>query len=63
MIQELNALLLQEQDIYWPDFWNKLNDQFNKSEATRILFAEYVPPYRNLSLFVIRLFNDDAAIL
>lgn len=63
MIQELNALLLQEQDIYWPDFWNRLNEQFNKSEATRNLFAEYVPPYRNLSLFVIRLFNDDAAIL
>ncbi len=63
MIQELNALLLQEQDIYWPDFWTRLNDQFSKSEATRNLFAEYVPPYRNLSLFVIRLFNDDAAVL
>jgi hypothetical protein len=63
MIQELNGMLLQEQDIYWPDFWTKLNDQFSKSEATRNLFAEYVPPYRNLSLFVIRLFNDDAAVL
>lgn len=63
MIQELNGMLLQEQDIYWPDFWTKLNDLFSKSEATRNLFAEYVPPYRNLSLFVIRLFNDDAAVL
>ncbi|KYP15627.1 hypothetical protein [Flavihumibacter sp. CACIAM 22H1] len=63
MIQELNALFLQEQDIFWPELWNRLAEQFNKSEATKNLFSEYVPPYRNLSLFVIRLFNEDAAVL
>lgn len=63
MIHELNALLLKEQDIFWPDLWIKLADQFNKSEATKNLFSEYVPPYRNLSLFVIRLYNEDAAVL
>lgn len=63
MIQELNNLLLQDQDIHWPEVWNRLGEQFNKTDATRLLFAEYVPPYRNLSLFVIRLYNEDAAFL
>lgn len=63
MIHELNSLLLQEKDVYWPELWTKLEEQFSKTEATRNLFSEYVPPYRNLSLFVIRLFNEDAAVL
>lgn len=63
MIQELNSMLLQEEDIFWPDLWRKLDDQFSKSDATKTLFSEYVPPYRNLSLFVIRLFHEDAVVL
>jgi len=63
MILELNNLLLQDKDIYWPDLWVRLEEQFGKSESTRNLFSEYVPPYRNLSLFVIRLYNEDTAVL
>lgn len=63
MIQELNTQLSQQQDIYWPELWNRLGEQFGKSESTRNLFSEYVPPYRNLSLFVIRLYNSDAGSL
>lgn len=63
MILELNNLLLQDKDIYWPDLWVRLEEQFGKTESTRNLFSEYVPPYRNLSLFVIRLYNEDTAVL
>jgi len=59
MIQLVNDQLLQAKDIYWPDLWATMGANFNKSAFTRDLFAEYVPPYRNLSLFVIRLFNYD----
>lgn len=63
MIQELNNQLLGQQDVYWPAMWSRLGEQFGKSESTRNLFSEYVPPYRNLSLFVIRLYNSDVISL
>jgi hypothetical protein len=59
MIQLVNTHFLQSKDISWPEVWATMGETFNKSPFTRDLFAEYVPPYRNLSLFVIRLFNYD----
>ncbi|ULQ52245.1 hypothetical protein [Flavihumibacter fluvii] len=59
MIQMVNEHFLQSKDIFWPEVWNTMGATFNKSAFTRDLFSEYVPPYRNLSLFVIRLFNYD----
>ncbi len=63
MIQAVNAQLSRKEDIYWPEFWAKMENEFNRSAFTRELFAEYIPPYRNLSLFVIRLYNDDEVSL
>ncbi|GAO42820.1 hypothetical protein [Flavihumibacter petaseus] len=60
MIQEVNNLLGSHEDIHWPEFWAKMETQFSKSSFTHDLFAEYIPPYRNLSLFVIRLYNQDS---
>lgn len=59
MIKLVNEQFLHSKDIAWPELWATMGSTFNKSAFTRDLFAEYVPPYRNLSLFVIRLFNYD----
>jgi hypothetical protein len=61
MILMVNDYLLHSRDIYWPDAWTKMGARFASSNFTRDLFAEYVPPYRNLGLFVIRLYNYDEA--
>ncbi|ULQ56067.1 hypothetical protein KJS94_15570 [Flavihumibacter rivuli] len=63
MIRELNDLLYKGSDINWPELWLTMGQRFSKTPFTRDLFAEYVPPYRNLSLFVIRLYNYDEGIL
>jgi hypothetical protein len=59
MIQYVNENLINGQDIYWPELWTTMGKYFGSTEFTRDLFTEYVPPYRNLSLFVIRLYNFD----
>lgn len=59
MIQYVNESLINGQDIYWPELWTTMGKYFGSTEFTRDLFTEYVPPYRNLSLFVIRLYNFD----
>lgn len=61
MIQEVNAMIGRQENIRWPDFWTRLGEQFSSNPSTRDLWAEYVPPYRNLSLFVARLYNQDDA--
>ncbi len=63
MIQALNDSFLLSRDIHWPAMWDSLGVTFSKSESTRELFNDYVPPYRNLSLFVVRLYNFDASSL
>lgn len=63
MIQEMNLHFLESRDINWPQLWTQLGEQFSKTDFTKNLFEEYVPPYRNLSLFVIRLYNIDASSL
>ena len=53
----INETLLNKEDIFWPVIWEKLSARFSSDEFTRNLFSEYIPPGKNVSLFVLKLFN------
>jgi len=57
VINVINETLLNKEDLSWPIIWEKLSARFNKDEFTRNLFNEYIPPGKNVSLFVLKLFN------
>ena len=57
IIDEINKTFINNEDISWPDLWAKLENRFSKDEKTLNLFYEYIPPGKNMSLFVLKLFN------
>ena len=57
VINVINETLLNKEDLLWPIIWEKLSARFSKDEFTRNLFTEYIPPGKNVSLFVLKLFN------
>ena len=57
VINVINETLLNEEDLSWSIIWEKLSARFSKDEFTRNLFTEYIPPGKNVSLFVLKLFN------
>jgi hypothetical protein len=57
IINIINETLLNNEDLLWPAIWEKLSVRFSNDEFTRNLFNEYIPPGKNLSLFVLKLFN------
>jgi hypothetical protein len=57
IIDVINETLLNKKDISWPEIWGKLSTRFSNDEFTRNLFNEYIPPGKNVSLFVLKLFN------
>jgi hypothetical protein len=57
IINVINETLLNKEDISWPIIWEKLSVRFSNDEFTRNLFNEYIPPGKNVSLFVLKLFN------
>jgi len=57
IINVINETLLNNEDLSWPLIWEKLSVRFNNDEFTRNLFNEYIPPGKNVGLFVLKLFN------
>ncbi len=57
IIDEINKTLLNKEDLSWPIVWENLRNRFSKDEFTLNLFNEYIPPGKNVSLFVLKLFN------
>ena len=57
IIEAINETLQNGNDLIWADIWSKLRDRFGKDEFTLNLFNEYIPPGKNVSLFVLKLFN------
>ncbi len=57
IISMINETLLSHNDLYWPELWEKLRQRFAKDQTTLNLFNEYIPPGKNVSLFVLKLFN------
>jgi hypothetical protein len=56
IIDIINQTLLSGNDLVWPTIWKELSDRFSKDESTLNMFNEYIPPSKNVSLFVLKLF-------
>lgn len=56
LIDVINETLQQRKDIVWKDVWEKMKTRFRKDEFALNLFNEYVPPSKNVRLFVYKLF-------
>jgi hypothetical protein len=57
LLQQLNDYLVSGKNIDWTDFWMGLNEKFKNDAMASKLFEEYVPPYKNVSSFVVKLYN------
>ena len=57
MIDVINDKLVEGNDLVWAEIWRKLAARFSKDEFALSLFNEYLPPNKNVSLFVLKLFN------
>ena len=57
IINVINETLLSKKDLSWPEIWENLATRFSKDEFALNLFNEYIPPGKNVSLFVLKLFN------
>jgi hypothetical protein len=57
IIETINETLQNGNDLIWSDIWDKLKTRFGKDEFTMNLFNEYITPGKNVSLFVLKLFN------
>jgi hypothetical protein len=57
LLRQLNNDLNNKKDINWLNFWTDLGDSFKGNAETYKLFEEYVPPYKNVSSFVVKLYN------
>jgi len=58
MIAVINENLQTRGQLNWTEVWQQLSGKFSKDEFTLNLFNEYIPPARNVSLFVLKLFNN-----
>jgi hypothetical protein len=57
IIETINETLQNGNDLVWSEVWDKLKTRFGKDEFTMNLFNEYITPGKNVSLFVLKLFN------
>jgi hypothetical protein len=57
IIETINETLQNGNDLIWSDIWDSLKTRFGKDEFTMNLFNEYITPGKNVSLFVLKLFN------
>ncbi|HLG38403.1 MAG TPA: hypothetical protein VI461_02005 [Chitinophagaceae bacterium] len=57
IIDAINETLQNKEDLSWPLIWETLRTRFRKDRLTLNAFNEYIPPAKNVSLFVLKLFN------
>lgn len=57
ILELINETLYDHKDLIWTDVWGKLRNRFRSDEFALNLFNEYIPPSKNVSLFVLKLFN------
>ena len=57
IIREVADRLQERRDLRWTEIWNALNAKFSSNPQLQELFREYIPPSRNISLFVMNLFH------
>ncbi|MBA2500120.1 MAG: hypothetical protein H0V30_10370 [Chitinophagaceae bacterium] len=59
MLHAINNRLIEGSDLHWEPLWNSLEELFKNDAGASRLFEEYVPPYKNVGVFVYRLYNAD----
>ena len=59
MLSVINTSLAEGKDLNWSVTWTDLDEKFKKSPEASKLFSEYVPPFKNVSLFVYKLYYYD----
>ncbi len=59
MIAVINSRLLKGEDIVWKDVWNDITRRLQKDAFALSMFNEYIPPAKNLNIFVLKLFNQN----
>lgn len=59
LLKQLCTYLNAGKSLDWVSFWSELNETFKKDAPAAKLFEEYIPPYKNLSSFVVKLYNYD----
>jgi len=57
LLNHLNSYLISGKNVDWVTFWDELSTGFKKEVNVSKLFEEYIPPYKNVSSYVIRLYN------
>jgi hypothetical protein len=57
LLNHLNSYLIDGKNVDWVTFWDELSMGFKKEVNISKLFEEYIPPYKNVSSYVIRLYN------
>jgi len=57
LVKQVNNTLLESKDLDWVSFWEELNVKFKTDTNVSKLFEEYIPPYKNVGAYVIRLYN------
>jgi hypothetical protein len=62
LLLHLNDDLVAGKNIDWVGFWDELNEKFKNDPNTSKLFEEYMPPYKNLSSYVIRLYGESNSL-
>jgi hypothetical protein len=58
MIEVINETLQNKNDLIWTEVWEKLSIRFSNDEFALDLFNDYIPPRKNVSQFVLKLFNS-----
>ena len=59
LLRQLNNDIADGKNIDWINFWNEMNSAFKNDATASKVFEEYVPPYKNVSSFVVKLYNYD----
>jgi len=57
LIDMINEILINNNDLIWTEVWEKLEIRFSNDVFLLNLFHEYLPPTKNVSLFVLKLFK------
>lgn len=59
MLQKINDRIVDDKDLDWPQIWAELEMGLKSNKEASKMLKEYVPPYKNVSLFVIKLYNNN----
>lgn len=60
MIRLINDYILHSRDIDWNKLWKELDARLKPDKRAYALFEDYIPPHKNIGMFVARIYQEDA---